>query len=131
MAEDHAQIVALVESVNRAWLEGRYAEIGRYVHEEVMIAPPGVPAVRGREAFVQSYADFGAAATIHAFEPEAVQVDCWGATAVAQCPYVIDYEIPSGRYKERGTDLLVLSRTDSGWQICWRTLSSSAIDEPA
>ncbi len=131
MPEDHSQIVALVASVNRAWLEGRYADIGRYVHEDVIIAPPGVPPVRGREAFVKSYADFGAAATIHAFEPEPVQVDVWGSTAVAQCPYVIDYEIPSGRFKERGADLLVLARTDSGWQICWRTLSSDVVDEPA
>jgi hypothetical protein len=79
MTEERSRIAALIESMNRAWLEGRYTDIGPYVHEAAVIAPPGAPPIRGREAFVQSYADFGAAATIHSFEPEVPQIDCWGS----------------------------------------------------
>lgn len=45
-------------------------------------------------------------------------------TAVAHCPYTIDYEIASGRYRESGVDRLVFTLTDEGWQVCWRTLSA-------
>jgi ketosteroid isomerase-like protein len=115
--------------VNRAWLEGRYGDIAAHVHEDVVMVPPGdgEPVV-GRDAFVQSYADFGAAATVHSFAAGVPRIDHWGATAVARCPFSIDYEIPSGRYREQGFDLLVLTETDAGWKVCWRTMSSAPIE---
>jgi ketosteroid isomerase-like protein len=129
MAEDERAIEALIEAVNRAWLEGRYDDVAPYVHEQVVLAPPGdAEPVVGRAAFVQSYADFGAAATVHAFEAGAPRIDRWGGTAVARCPFNIDYEIPSGRYRERGVDLLVLAESDGGWRICWRTVSSAPVE---
>lgn len=129
MAEDKAHILSIVESLNNAWLEGRYHDIGDYVHESVVISPPGAAPVVGRAAFVQSYADFGTAAKIHDFKHHEPRVDCWGSTAVAECPYTIDYEIPSGRFRERGVDLLVFTRTAGEWLLCWRTISSTPAED--
>jgi len=125
MAEDKVLITAIIESINKAWLEGRYADIAEHLHEAIVLSPPGAQPVTGRAAVVKGYADFGTAATIHAFDLQEPRIDCWGSTAVAECPFVIDYVIPSGRFKERGVDLLVFTRTDDTWQVCWRTLTSS------
>ena len=130
MADDVSSLQSLIESVNRAWLEGRYDDLVPFVHESAVMAPPGGAAIQGREAFVRSYADFGRAATIHAFEPDTPRIEIWAATAVAECPFAIDYEIPAGRYRERGMELLVLTRTAAGWQICWRLLSSAPLESP-
>lgn len=133
MTEEQSAIRAVIEAVSQAWLEGRYNDIANYVHERVALVPPGgarpAAAIVGRDAFVQSYADFGASATIHSFEAGTSQIDDWGSTAVARCPFVIDYEIASGRYKEQGTDLLVLIQDASGWKICWRTMLSPATED--
>lgn len=131
MAEDKERIVAIIESINRAWLEGRYSDIAGHVHEAIVLSPPGAAPLTGRDAIVKSYADFGSAATVHAFELEELRVHCWGSTAVAECPFVIDYEIPSGRFKERGVDLLVFTRTDAAWQVCWRTMTSAPDEKPS
>ena len=122
-----AAIEALIEDVNRAWLAGRYEAIAPHVHPDVVLAPPGggVPIV-GREAFVRSYAEFGAMATVHAFEQGERRIDVWGDTAVATCPFRIDYELPSGRFREQGTDVLVLVRNGADWLICWRTITGVA-----
>ena len=132
MTEEASRIAGVVEAINRAWLEGRYDAIGDYVHEFVVLSPPGAAPVLGRSAFVQSYADFGAAATLHSFESEQPNVRAWGDTAVAECPYAVDYEIPTGRFKERGVRTCWSSQgsTLSGL-VVWRTLSSSpAPDAP-
>ena len=131
MAEDEARILSAVSSLNRAWLDRRYDDIGPLVHESVVIAPLGTQAVKGRAAFVKGFVDFGNAATIHSFERRDVRVDIWGETAVAQCPFVIDYEIPSGRFKEEGVDVLVFTKVNDAWLICWRTMSSAPVSEPA
>lgn len=125
MAEDKTLILTIIESINKAWLEGRYADVGGYLHEAIVLSPPGAEPVTGREAVVRGYADFGSAATIHAFDLQEPRINFWGLTAVAECPFVIDYEIPSGRFKERGVDLLVFTRVGDTWEVCWRTLTSS------
>jgi hypothetical protein len=124
MSDDRTEIAATLDAINLAWLEGRYAEIAPHVHEDVIILAPGAPEVRGREAFIASYAEFGTSAKIHDFSPDPPVIESWGSTAVAYCPFTIDYEITSGRYRERGVDILVFLRTANRWQVCWRTLSS-------
>jgi ketosteroid isomerase-like protein len=125
MTSDNRAVAAAVDSLTRAWLEGRYSDIGPLVHDDVVIVPPGgAPPARGREAFVRSFADFGSAAKIHDFSAEPAVIDSWGSTAVAYCPFTIDYEISSGRYRESGVDLLVFTKAAGGWQICWRTMIS-------
>ena len=123
-AIDRAAIDALVEAVNRAWLTGRHEAIASRVHGQVVLQPPGGGApIVGREAFVRSYAEFGTMATVHGFEQGERRIEVWADTAVATCPFRIDYELPAGRFRERGTDVLVLARMGADWLICWRTIT--------
>lgn len=79
-----------IAALTRSWLEGRYEEPAGYCHPDVVLMPPGFTArVAGRDACVQSYRDFGAAATVREFTPAPPQVDVWGHTAVAVCPFSI------------------------------------------
>lgn len=118
-----------VAALTRAWLDGRYEDLAGYFDPDVVLMPPGFTArVVGREACVQSYRDFGAAATIHEFTPAPPQVDVWGDTAVAVCPFSIVYEMQGATYDERGVDLLVLAREAGAWRVVFRTM---APPEPA
>ncbi len=131
MTEEASRIAGVLEAINRAWLEGRYDAIGDYVHEFVVLSPPSAAPVLGR---MRSYKATPTSERRPLFIPSRAQqpnVRAWGDTAVAECPYAVDYEIPTRRFKERGVDLLVFSRVNSQWLVVWRTLSSSpAPDAP-
>jgi hypothetical protein len=87
------------------------------------MAPPGERArvVAGREAMVQSFRDFLAAAKVLDFETLDLQVDLFGPTAVAGLVFRIRYEMEGQAYDEKGKDVLVLNRDGNVWRIVWRT----------
>jgi len=114
-----------VAALNRSWLEGRYEDLAGYFHPDVVFVPPGFTArLAGREACVQTYRDFGAAATVREFTPAPPQVDVWGDTAVAACPFSIVYELAGTTYHERGVDLLVFAREAGAWLVVYRSMTS-------
>lgn len=127
-ATDEASIRRVVRRINELWADKRYDEIGELLAEDVVIAPPGLEVrVRGRDAYVQSYRDYDAAATTHEFAPGEPQVDVVGDAAVAVCPFYIVYERDGRTYRENGRDLLFFSRQGGRWCVAWRTM----VSEPA
>jgi hypothetical protein len=101
------------------------------VSENAVIAPPGSTArVRGRAAYIQSYRDYDQAATTLAFTPEEPEIDIIGDVAVAQCPFVVVYELEGERHQAVGRDVLVLARIADAWQVVWRTMHTEST-EPA
>ena len=122
MSEEEA-VRSVVRRIHESWRDGRYDEMGQHLAEDVVIAPPGVPErIRGRDAYVQSYRDYDRMATTHEFEPEKPTVDVTGETAVALCPFFVRYELDGRVYREKGIDLLVLSRSGGEWRVVWRTM---------
>jgi hypothetical protein len=121
-------ILRIVNKINEGWLRQQYDEIGNCLADDVVIAPPGSGnRVKGRDAYVQSYRDYDAAAKTHEFVAEDPQIDILGDTAAVVCPFSITYEMNSKTYKERGRDILILARQGSEWRVVWRTMQS----EPA
>ena len=121
-------IRSVVESINQLWLSRSYEEIGGLVHEDVVVAPPGLEArVVGRDAYVRSYRDYDQAATTHEFSPGEPQIDVVGDVAVAVAPFSIVYEVDGTTHREKGRDILVLSRSGGEWRVAWRTMQT----EPA
>lgn len=119
-----------VEALNRAWLEERYDELATYFHPFAVVVASNFSArLEGREACIQTYREFGAAATVLEYVPERPQVNHWGSTAVAVCPFFIVYELNNKTYREKGVDLLVLTNEEGSWQIVWRGLSSRELSE--
>ena len=117
------EIKAIVEGINAAWLAGRFDELRDYFHPDVVLAQPGVARrAVGRDALIDSYRQFAAAATMHSFTPGEVHVDAAGDSAVTTMPWEMDYEMDGQRYQERGWELLVFGRRDGRWVVLWRTV---------
>lgn len=125
-----AEIQDLVRRLNAAWVEGRPEDLGKLFHSDmVLVAPDFVQRLVGREACVQSYQAFLSQAVVHRFELQQADVDVFGATAVASCPYTIEYEIGGKRWRGSGRDLLVLVQSAGSWSVVWRTLVSGTEEE--
>jgi hypothetical protein len=125
---DHLAIQRIILRINESWLTKRYEEIGSYLTEDVIIAPPGSEnRIHGREAYVQSYRDYDQAAKTHKFTPSEPRIDIIGNVAVAVCPFLIVYEMQQKMFRENGNDLLVFARTAGEWRIAWRSMQT----EPA
>jgi hypothetical protein len=104
-------------------LSKQYGEIGTFLSDGVVVVPPGSKMrIRGREAYVQSYRDYDQAATTHEFLPGEPEIDVFENAAVAVCPFRIVYESQGKTYREKGRDMLVLSRATGEWRIVWRTM---------
>ena len=117
-----SEIRKMVGRLNAAWVEGRPDDLPQFFHEDVVLAAPDLEKrLVGRDACVQSYRDFISQATVHQFEMKDVEVDVFGAAAVAACPYTIEYQLGERRFRATGRDLLVLVRDGGGWRVVWRT----------
>jgi len=117
----------VVERIHELSKAKRYDEIGALLADDVVIAPPGAAdRVRGRDAYVQSYRDFDAAAKTLAFERAEAEIDVVGDTAVAICRFAVTYELEG-----RTHDLLVFTRLPEGWRIAWRTMETEPANGPA
>lgn len=120
----------IVQGINELWLSRRYEEIGGLVHEDVVVAPPGLEArVHGRAAYVRSYRDYDRAATTHEFSPGEPQIDVVGDVAVAVAPFSIVYEVEGVTHRESGRDILVLARAGGEWRVAWRTMQTEPAEQ--
>ena len=120
---DVSPIRETVRGITAAWREGRLDDLSRFYRPDVVFVQPGLKArVEGREACVQSYRDFLAIATVHGYVEDEPLIDAFGETAVAATRFEIDYELATGRYREAGHDVLVLTRDEGEWRVAWRTL---------
>jgi hypothetical protein len=122
---DQEKIRHTMEEINRLWLAGEYDEIGAFLDEQAVILAPGFEqSICGREAYVQSYRDYDKAAKTHEFSPGEPRIDVIGDVAVAVCPFFVVYELAGRTYRERGHDVLVLSRSGGKWLVAWRTMKA-------
>lgn len=120
---DRHEAWACVAGLNRAWRELRFDDAARFVAPDAVIVHPGFAGQSaGRDAFVQSYADFAQRATIGAYDERDVQVDVVDDTAIVSYGFRMRYEIDDDEHVDEGRDLLVLRRRAAGWRIVWRTV---------
>jgi hypothetical protein len=122
------EIRDIVRQLNHAWLAGRSEDLARWLHEEVVIAPPGFGGqVRGRQAAAATYVEFAKAATLHVAAIDPADVQVWGDVAVATCRFELQYTMGGERIKDLGWDVLVFRRAAQvSWQVLWRTVIPAA-----
>jgi ketosteroid isomerase-like protein len=127
---DRDAIKAIIRDINDHWRAKRYERIGELLAADVVMAAPGFGhRISGRDAYVQSYRDYDAAATTLAFSAGEPQIDVAGNTAVAVCPFDVTYELAGQTYHERGHDILAFSRSDGEWKVVWRTMQAAPMQE--
>jgi Domain of unknown function (DUF4440) len=111
----------VLTAVNRAWRGGRLEELRSFLHPDIVIVGPDLtPVGCGRDACVQSYAEFLAAATVHEFDETQVRLGEYDHAAVVSYDYRIRYESQGVAYDERGREVILLIRQGEIWQVAWR-----------
>lgn len=121
-------IESIIDAINRAWLDGRPLDAAKYFHPAVVVLPPGFgERVTGRDACMQSYADFVRVAMVEEFVADPPAIDVFDNTAVALCPLRIRYSIGGTSHHEQGHEILVFHSDGDQWMVVWRTASYQQI----
>lgn len=122
--QDAEVIRGILEEINTAWTAGRAADLAPYFHPDIVLVAPGfAQRTAGRDACIQSFADFSQNATVQDFTTADFFIDHWGDTAVATYRYDITYTMKDTQFHDTGTDLYVFQRNGGGWQAVWRTMT--------
>ena len=121
--EIRREILKFLRKVETAWLGGRFDELRSCFREDAVLLGADLEnRLEGREAIVDSYAEFLREARVLSFASEAPIVDVIGDSAVTVTPWSVRYEREGTIFDETGGDLLVLARDPEGWKVAWRTL---------
>lgn len=128
---DGEEIWALIDRSNDAWMSGRPAETAALYAEDAVQVAPGLDAeITGRDAIVDTYEQFVAQASVERFVVTRRSLTWLGDTAVAAYVFDITYTIGDASHDERGQEILVLRRGESGWRVRWRTQVSLGPESP-
>lgn len=121
--EIRREILKFLRRVETAWLGGRFDELRDCFRENAVLLGGDLEhRLEGRDAIVESYAQFLREARLLAFESEAPIVDVIGDAAVTVTPWEVRYEREGTIHEETGGDLLILVRENGDWKVAWRTL---------
>jgi uncharacterized protein (TIGR02246 family) len=122
---DREAIVELIRTLDEAWRRGNYDDLAALVTDDVVIVPPGFSRrVVGRDAFVESYREFGTQTRIERYELGTPQIEVCGHAAVATARFEMSWWRGDELHHEHGHELIALAHSVHGWRIFWRTLVS-------
>jgi ketosteroid isomerase-like protein len=127
---DAAEIRAVVAAINDAWLKAppaaMRAEMARYFHADIVVRGPDFTRLSvGRDACIDSYAEFVGGATVLDAEFAEADVDVFGDAAIASTHWRLKYEMGGARYDETGHDVFAFMRAGGRWLAVWRLLLTS------
>lgn len=116
------KIEPFVRELNDAWQEGRFEDLARFYHPDVVLLPPDAgELIRGRDAVVQTYRAFESAATLHEFTVTALEIFDYTTTAVVHLHFAVEFSVQGQRLREAGFDVYVLNDIDTQPVIVWRS----------
>ena len=128
---DPQTVLAVLQQINRAWLEGRPEDIRPALHPQMTMVFPGFGGrAEGAETLIGGFQDFCQNAEVQSYAESDHQVDLAGNCAVASFRFEMVYARDGERYRSTGRDLWVFERRGDGWLAVWRTMLDLA-EEPA
>jgi len=117
------EVAAVLERINRAWLDRRPADLAAMFHPSLTMVFPGFGGrAIGREASISGFTDFCNHATVHEYIESGHQIDVIDNTAVATFVYEMVYERSGKRNRATGRDLWVFAKQQGEWLAIWRTM---------
>lgn len=120
---DAAAIRHVVAGISTAWRTRRVSELHDFFADDVVLIAPGARArIQGRVAVVETYREFAENTSSQEYRELDLNVDVFRETAVATYRYEIAWSRDGARFKESGTDVLVLGKTGGKWRVVWRTI---------
>jgi uncharacterized protein (TIGR02246 family) len=116
------EIWTAIQESNRAWVGGNPKGVAAlYSDDVIFVAPKLATHLVGREAVVQSYVDYVAAARTHKFEEREHFIHVSGDTAIATYNFAVRYELDGRTFDDTGQEIMVFARRDNRWLAIWRT----------
>jgi hypothetical protein len=102
------EIRQLLDDLNQAWRDGRFGDLSQFFDENIVMKGPHLKELlRGRDALVQSYADFMARSELVEYSESNHSIDRWGATAAAMYDWSMTWK-QNGKVECRsGQDMFV------------------------
>ena len=124
---DAAAVRGVIEAINAAWsggdADGIEDRLRPLFGASMTIVGPGMRAMAsGRDAAIESYADFVQVADISLFEAQPAHVQIEDGTAIATYRWRCCYGIEGTDYDETGHDVFVLRREGDHWIAVWRAM---------
>ena len=121
MNSHNEEIGRLIRDINLAWKSGRTDRLHNFFHPGMVMVGPGFQElVRGRDACVESYREFGANAKVYEFTESDFKIGVWGDTADCTYAWSMTYERAGRKSHEVGTDQFVFSRQGDKWLVVYR-----------
>jgi|SRR5579859_7761985 len=114
-------LINLVRDMDQCWLERRYADLRRYLADDVvMVAPEAQHRISGSAAAIETYRDFMERSRVDMFAPVDYRVTRTAETAVVEYAWRMAWETEGEPFDAEGREVLVLAERDKGWQVIWR-----------
>lgn len=121
------EIRATLDSLNRAWREGRFGDLSQFFDENIVMKGPGLKDLSdGREALVQSYTDFMMKSKIVEYSESNHSIHQWGETGVASYDWSMSWEQNGKTDSATGQDMFVFQLHGSHWKAVLRVLLFAA-----
>jgi hypothetical protein len=113
---DSQEIWHTLRALNIAWTKGNPDDLKRYFHPD-MVAITATDRLRltGRDACIQSWKDFAAAATIHHWAETDPLISVYGGAAVVTYYFDMSFDMNGRRIQSAGRDMFMFVREDGRW----------------
>lgn len=113
-------MAALVEAMDRCWLDNRLDDLRTYIADDVVFVAPGGARVAGIDAAIESYREFLSRCTVERFEPSGHTVTLRGDAAVVEYGWSMGWRDGATRHDDSGREVVVFARRRGEWKLVWR-----------
>ncbi len=119
-----------IRDLNETWRNAQYENLYEFFHKKVVMLPPGSSQpIEGIEPMVESYRQFGSSGMIHRFDIMDIVLYRYESVTICHMRFEVDYEIESGRYREKGLEVYAIDTSGSNPLIVWRSQIALETDE--
>ena len=116
-------IEEFIIAFNDSWTNGALDQLNTLLHKEcIFVTPEWKDELKGREKCLQSIKEYIDNANTRSFEVTETRIHKWEATAVVHLEYLVEYEMNSQTYKEKGREIWTLILQNDTWLMVWRAM---------
>ena len=116
-----AAALDLITRLNQAWQAGDMTTVGASYHPDAVLLPPDLgPVIRGRDAIVDTYAEFNRSAVFRYFEVNNAEVFDFNSSQAVHLKFTLAYELEGTTLEDEGLDIYFISPYAGGLTVVWR-----------
>lgn len=111
----------LITTLNQAWQTGDMATVSTSYHPDAVLLPPDLgPVIRGRDAIVETYAEFNNAAVLRHFEVTDTDIFDFESSHAVHVKFTLAYEFDGAALEDQGLDIYLTNPYANGLVVVWR-----------